>query len=160
MKISDKINSKTVVLPLQSNCKYDTLQELLNHCKSLDYLTSTVKLISSLDEKEKKMSSASGRGVAYHYNTSIEVDDMIAVLGISKKGINYDAADGMLCNFILLILEPESKEQQHRQFINYFQDMINDISIKEQLLDADTKSEIEQIIINWENQISIDNEFS
>ena len=103
MKISDKINTKTIILPLQSTCKYDVLQELLDHCMLLDYLTSTEKLISDLDEKEKIMNSASGRGIAYHYNTSVEVDDMIAVLGISKEGIDYDASDGLSCNFILLI---------------------------------------------------------
>ena len=158
MKISDKINTQTIVLPLQSICKYDVLQELLNHCMSLDYLTSTVELISSLDKKEKKMNSASGRGVAYHYNTSIEVDDMIAVLGISKEGIDYNASDGLSCNFILLILEPESKEELHRHFINCFQDMISDISIKEKLLDASTNIEIEEIIKIWEDQLSINNE--
>ena len=105
MKISDKINSNTIVLPLKSDCIHDVLQELLDHCIKLDYLTSSVKLISSLDEKEKIISSASGRGVAYHYNTSIEVDDVIAILGIAPRGIDYEAPDGMLCNFILLILE-------------------------------------------------------
>ena len=159
MKISEKINSRTIVLPVKSSCTHDVLQELLNHCMSLDYLTSTVELISKLDEKEKKMNSASGRGVAYHYNTSIEVDDIIAVLGISKEGIDYDASDGVSCNFILLILEPTSKKDEHRQFINFFQDMINDMTIKENLLDAQSIKEVEEIIINWENQLSIDNEF-
>ena len=158
MKISDKINTKTIVLPLQSTCKYEVLQELLNHCMLLDYLTSTKKLISCLDEKEKKMNSASGRGIAYHYNTSVEVEDMIAVLGISKEGIDYDASDGLSCNFILLILEPQSKEELHRHFINCFQDMISDISIKEKLLDASSNIEIEKIIKIWENQLSIDSE--
>lgn len=159
MKISEKINSRTIVLPVKSSCTHDVLQELLNHCMSLDYLTSTVELISKLDEKEKKINSASGRGVAYHYNTSIEVDDIIAVLGISKEGIDYDASDGLSCNFILLILEPTSKKDEHRQFINFFQDMINDMTIKENLLDAQSIKEVEEIIINWENQLSIDNEF-
>ena len=77
MKISDKINSNTIVLPLKSDCIHDVLQELLDHCIKLDYLTSSVKLISSLDEKEKIISSASGRCVAYHYNTSIEVDLLV-----------------------------------------------------------------------------------
>ena len=158
MKISDKINTKTIIFPLQSTYKYDVLQELLNHCILLDYLTSTEKLISYLDEKEKKTNSASGRGIAYHYNTSAEVDDMIAVLGISKEGIDYDASDGLSCNFILLILEPQSKKELHRHFINCFQDMINDISIKEKLLDASSDIEIEQIIKIWEDQLSIDSE--
>jgi len=104
------------------------------------------------------MNSASGRGIAYHYNISIEVDDMVAVLGISKEGIDYNASDGLSCNFILLILEPQSKEELHRHFIHCFQDMISDISIKEKLLDASSNIEIEQIIKVWENQLSIDTE--
>ena len=158
MKISDKINSNTIVLQLKSNCIHDVLQELLDHCIKLDYLTSSVKLISSLDEKEKIISSASGRGVAYHYNTSIEVDDVITILGIAPSGIDYEAPDGMLCNFILLILEPASKPDQHRQLINYFQDMIGDMNFKEQLLDAKTIYEVEDVIKTWDNQLFMDNE--
>ena len=33
------------------------------------------------------------------------------------------------------------------------------MTIKENLLDAQSIKEVEEIIINWENQLSIDNEF-
>ena len=64
----------------------------------------------------------------------------------------------MLCNFILLILEPASKPDQHRQLINYFQDMIGDMNFKEQLLDAKTIYEVEDVIKTWDNQLFMDNE--
>ena len=38
-----------------------------------------------LENKDKNSSSASGRGISYHYNTSIEISETIAILGISKK---------------------------------------------------------------------------
>jgi len=151
MKLSNKLNNSNIIVSLHSNNKHQVLEELLNHFISLKYLSSSEKLLFNLDKKQEVMNAASGRGIAYHYSTSIEVDSMIAVLGISKNGINYDATDGLLCNFILLILEPVSKNKEHRNFINYFQDLINNLEVKEQLLEAQKSLDVENIIKNWEN---------
>ena len=107
MKLLDKINSQTIILPLKSTCKNDVIHELLDYFYKLNYLTSTVKLFSYLDTQDKEFNSASGRCVAYHYHTSIEVNETLVVLGISKGGIDYQASDGLLCHFILLILESD-----------------------------------------------------
>ena len=158
MNLRDKLIKETILVPMQAIRKGDAIQELLSHLRSLDILSETVKLLENIKEQEKIITSSAGRGIAYHYSTSIEIDDMIAVLGVSKAGIDYHASDGLSCNFILLILEPQSKEESHRHFIHCFQDMIRDISIKEKLLDASTNVEIEQIIKAWEDQLSIDTE--
>ena len=105
MNLSEQLNEKTIISHLKSECKQGAMQELLDHFYKLNYLTATIKLFSSLDSQEKQLPSASGRGIAYHYSTSIEVDKMVAVLGISKTGIDYHASDGLMCHFILLILE-------------------------------------------------------
>ena len=86
MKLSEKINKKTIIYPLGSSSKEDALHELLDYFQSLDYLTATTKLFSYLSSKDKIFNSVSSRGVAYHYHTSIEVNDTLAVLGISKEG--------------------------------------------------------------------------
>ena len=157
MKLSEKLNSSTTLCSLNSNNKTDVLHELLDHFCDIDYLKTAVKLFSYLDSKEKNINSAYGRGIAYHYNTSVEINDTIAILGISKKGIDYNAVDGLLCNFILLILEPESKPNSHRLIINLFQDLIKDINIKDKLLDANSSDEIANIIFEWEeNQNKIE----
>ena len=151
MKLSDKLGSLNIVCSLSSQNRHQVLEELLNHFISLDYLTCSDKLFFNLDKKQDIMNAASGRGIAYHYSPSIEINEMIAVLGISKTGINYDATDGMLCNFILLILDPMNKNTEHRNFINCFQDLINNLEVKDQLLEAKNSLEIEKIIQDWEN---------
>ena len=158
MKLSDKLNSLNIISSLSSKNKHQVLEELLNHFISLDYLTSSDKLFLNLDKKQEAMNAASGRGIAYHYSPSIEINEMIAVLGISKTGINYDAVDGMLCNFILLILDPVNKDTEHRNFINCFQDLINNLEIKDKLLEAKNSLEIEGIIQSWENDFFKNNE--
>ena len=149
------INNKTIIYPLKSISKADAMQELLDYFYHLDYLTSTIKLLSYLDDQEKEFNSASGRGVAYHYHTSIEINETLAVLGISKEGVDYNAADGMLCHFILLILEPKDEPNKHRILINLFQNLIKDSKIKSQLLDINSSNEAEDIIKEWQNQNNI-----
>ena len=151
MKLLDKINIQTIICPLKSESKKDVLHELLDHFHNLEYLTSTVELFFNLDDKEKKINSASGRGVAYHYHTSIEVEETLAVLGISKNGIDYAAGDGLRCHFILMILEPKNEPNKHRILINLFQNLIKDSNIKSKLLELNSIQEVEDVIRDWED---------
>ena len=150
MNLLDKLNKKTIISPLVSICKQDVMHELLNHLLKLNYLTSTVKLFEHIDNKDKQFNSAIGRGIAYHYNTSVEISETVAVLGISKDGIDYGANDGLLCHFILLIIEPKHEENKHRILINLFQNMIKDSNVRSQLLIGKSPINLEQIIKNWE----------
>ena len=150
MNLLDKLNKQTIISPLASMCKQDVMHELLDHLLKLNYLTSTVKLFEYIDYKDKQFNSATGRGIAYHYNTSIEISETVAVLGISKDGIDYGANDGLLCHFILLIIEPKHEENKHRILINLFQNMIKDSNVRSKLLNGKSPIDLEQIIKNWE----------
>ena len=56
-----------------------------------------------------------------------------------------------------MIIEPESKPDNHRVIIKLFQDLIKDINIKDKLLDANSSSEISSLILEWEeNQNKIE----
>jgi len=151
MKLLDKIYTQTIICAIKSESKKDVLHELLNHFHKLEYLTSTAKLFSYLDAKENFFNSAAGRGVAYHYHTSIEVEETLAVLGISKKGIDYAAGDGLRCHFILMILEPKKEPNKHRILINLFQNLIKDSNIKSKLLELNSIQEVEDVIRDWED---------
>ena len=148
MKLSDKINKKTIIYPLNSQVREDALQELLNHFQNNKYLKETKKLFSYLNSDQFK--TMARRGVAYHYHTSLEVKETLAVLGISADGINYQSTDGLPCNFILLILEPMKNPNSHRKFINMFQEFIKTSNIKSELLKAESNDDIEKIISEWE----------
>ena len=151
MKLSSIFNQDSIIVNLEAKSKKDVIDELLSYCIKLNYLTSSQKLNFHINENEKKFNSASGRGIAYHYHTSIEVKELVGILGISDDGINYDANDGLLCNYILLILEPKEQPDIHRKVINLFQEMINEPKIKSELIQANSKNDIENIILSWEN---------
>jgi len=151
MNLSDLLNEATICCPLVSNSRNGAIQELLNHLHSLGHLSATIKLYNYIEELENNHSTAAGKGVAYPHSTSIEVDNLICVLGISKTGLDFNSPDGQLCHIILLSLSSKDEPDKHRKFIRLFSSVISDSDIRTQMLDSNNSKDVSNIIINWEN---------
>ena len=158
MKLTDKITNDTIIYPIESIDKPTAIQELLNKLLKEKFLTDTTKLFSFIDEHDKIMNPAVGRGIAFHHSSSIEVNEMVAVLGISNCGINYMSPDQQKVHFILLILDPVNEPTLHRKFIHRFQKFINDHNMKTQLLECNSKEQIEQLMYSWEKKYLLNEE--
>ena len=140
MNLRDKLMENRILLPIQAATQSEAIQELLVQLQTLGILTATSKL-----------PSAAGRGIAYPHFTSIEIDDLDCVLGISKEGLDFNAPDGQLCHLILLTLSSEEDPCGHRKFITRFRIMFDNPEVRFDLLEANHPSEITDIIQNWED---------
>ena len=157
MNLSDLLNEATICYPLVSNSRNGAIQEMLNHLQALGHLSDTMKLYRYIEELENNHSTAAGKGIAYPHSTSIEVNDLICVLGISQSGLDFNSPDGQLCHIILLSLSSHQEPDKHRKFIRLFSSMIADANIRTKLLDSSNSIEIANIITNWEdNQLLVD----
>ena len=152
MNLRDKLKENTILLPIKASTQSKAIKELLVHLQSLDKLSATSKLYIAMTEKEKTLPSAAGRGIAYPHFTSIEIDEFVCVLGISKEGLDYSAPDGQLCHLILLTLSPNEDPREHRKFITRFRIMFENPEVRFGLLEANHTSEIINIIQSWEDE--------
>ena len=159
MKLSNTLKEQNIIFSLNSNNRSEAIQELLNRLLELDYLTATVKLYAFIDNQDKLINSAVGRGIAYHYSTSIEIDNQLAVLGISKNGIDYNSPDGQKVHFILLILDTKEESNLHRKLITRFQHFINDSNLRSSIIDCSSEKELISLINDWENKHLLNEEF-
>tara|TARA_B100001094_G_scaffold162338_1_gene157091 strand:- start:3795 stop:4274 length:480 start_codon:yes stop_codon:yes gene_type:complete len=159
MKLSDKLKSENIIFPLHSKDRSSAIQEMLNRLLELNYLTSTIKLYSFIDHKDKLINSAVGRGTAYHHSTSIEINEQLAVLGFSPEGIDYDSPDGQKVHFILLILDTNDESTLHRKLINRFQHFINDYNYRTKVIDCESINNLASLINDWENEYLLNEDF-
>jgi len=150
MKLCEILKKGSILLPVQSTQQNDAIQELLNHLQKMGYISATTVLSTNLEAYEKAQSTATGRGVAYPHSTSIEIDELVCVFGISQKGVDYNAPDGQLCHFIVLTLSPVDEPSRHRKFISKFRSLIDHGDIRTQLLDAPNTASIFSTINEWE----------
>ena len=146
MKLRDKLIEETILVPMQATSKESANKELLTHLKSIDILSVTVQLFANIKEQENIFTASTGRRIAYSHSTSVEVNELICILGISKKGIDYNSPDGQDCHFILLILYPADDPTEHRKIISRFRSMAQNLDIHSSLYRSDSRDEILNII--------------
>ena len=150
MKLRDKLIETTILVPIQATSKASANLELLTHLQSMNKLSGTIHLFANINEQESTFTSSAGRGIAYPHSTSIEVDELTCVLGISQKGIDYNSPDGQNCHLILLTLSPIHDPTEHRKFISRFRSMIENPDIRSRLYESESCYEILNIISQWE----------
>ena len=136
MNLRDKLIEETIFIPMAAINKEDAIQELLNHFQSLNILSATVRLFANIKEQEKSFTSSAGRGIAYPHSTSIEVEKLTCVLGISKEGVDFNSPDGHACHIILLTLSPVNEPTEHRKFITRFRSMVENPNIRSNLIES------------------------
>ena len=106
------------------------------------YATSNIKLpeeefVAKVLEREKEDQSCLGQGLMIPHATIDEGDEIRGVLGISSKGLDFDAPDGRLVHAVLLLATPKSNATRHLQVISAFATAITrDASMAEQLYHA------------------------
>ena len=144
MKLRDKLIEETILVPIQATSKESANKKLLTHLKSIDILSDTVQLFVNIKEQENIFTASAGRGIAYPHSTSVEVNKLTCVLGISIKGVDYNSPDGQYCHLILLTLSSADDPKGHRKFITRFRSMVQNPIIRSSLL----KSEDSNTIIN------------
>ena len=150
MKLRDKLIEETILVPMRATRKESENKEFLIHLKSIDILSATVQLFANIKEQENIFMISAGRGIAYPHSTSVAVNELTCVLGIFKKGIDFNSPDGQDCHLILLTLSPADDPTEHRKFISRFRSMVQNPDIRSSLYGSDSRDEILNIISQWE----------
>ena len=150
MKLRDKLIEETILVPMRAASQKVAIHELFTHLQSLNLLSATIQLCTNIKEQEKVCSSSAGRGIAYPHATSIEINKLTCVLGISQKGISFNSPDGHDCHLILLTLSSADDPKGNRKFITRFRSMVQNPIIRSSLLSSEDSSAIIKIISQWE----------
>ena len=157
MNLRDNLIEDTILNPMLASNREEAIQELLTHLQNLDILSGTEKLFSTIEQQENAFSSATGRGIAFPHSISLEVGELVCILGISSTGIDFHASDGQLCHLILLTLSPKDDPEKHRKFISRFRTMVGNPEVRSELVDTRLASDTVDIVHQWEMDESQNN---
>src|SRR5689334_12389252 len=94
MKVLDFLELDSVTTDLKSQNKLDAINELAQLLQANNRIQDASAVAASLLEREKLGSTGIGQGIAIPHSKSPTVDRVVAALGVSKRGIDFDALDG------------------------------------------------------------------
>ncbi len=107
------IRAESIVLDIQSTQKRDAIQELLRRAEIFDCIDDVEVLADSVLDREERMSTGFGRGVAIAHGNSSCIDHVIVALGLSKSGVEFDSADGRPVHILFVVVNPVSEQTEY-----------------------------------------------
>ena len=92
------------------------------------------------------MSTGMQNGIAIPHGKSDTVNSLVAAVGLRPEGIDFDAIDDQPCSIFVLTVSPVNRTGPHIQFLAEISRLLNDASVREELLSADTEEEVLRIL--------------
>jgi len=154
MVLSDYLNKKTILINPSVKDRWELIESMLdvaikNKAVKSEY-RETIK--KTLFEREKSMSTGIGKGVAIPHCSCPYVDDVVMILALSKKGINFDSIDNLPVHIAILLIVPKDKISQHIKTLANIAKLMSDDALREALSNAKDAQDIIKILKEYEQK--------
>jgi PTS system fructose-specific IIC component/PTS system nitrogen regulatory IIA component len=117
MFLKDIYQPKFIKINMEAEDKEEAFEELVNHFCGAAGIKDRQSILKAIWEREAKMSTGIKTGIAIPHGKINVADRICGALGISRKGIDYDALDGNPVHLVFLILTPEKDSETHLRLL-------------------------------------------
>lgn len=146
MKITDILGKQAIKLGMEATDKEGALKELVEVLAKVKDIGDKKALVKGLIERENLGSTGIGQGIAIPHAKTDRIAELIAVLGISRKGVDFDALDGEPVFIFFLLAAPKDSAGPHLKALAKISRLLRDNYFCELLKRAKDASEIYEIM--------------
>lgn len=146
MLLHEIFKSERIKLHLKSADKDEVFEELT------DFLTETYRInrrdeiLNALRIREQKMSTGIKNGIAIPHGKIEKFDDIIGVLGISNKGIDYDSLDKKPVHIVFLFISSFSRHNEHLNLLSNIARLAEQTQILNEILTAENNEAVNTLL--------------
>lgn len=152
MKITDILGKQAIKVGMEAIDKEGALKELVEVLSKVKDIGDKKAIVKGLIERENLGSTGIGQGIAIPHAKTDKLNELIAVLCISKKGVEFDALDGEPVFIFFLLVAPKDSAGPHLKALAKISRLLRDSFFCELLKRAKDSSEIYEIIRNEEEK--------
>tara|TARA_Y100000588_G_C13611810_1_gene651572 strand:- start:8 stop:484 length:477 start_codon:yes stop_codon:yes gene_type:complete len=148
MKLSELIIPDAIVPELRSVQRDDAIGELIDAIVAAGAVDAALRddLIRLILDRENKGSTGFGKGVAVPHVKHEQIDGMVATIGVSRQGVDFNALDKAPVYSIVLLLSSQEKPDEHLQAMeNIFSHLQKD-TFRRFLRQSSTVDEIKDLM--------------
>ena len=127
---------------LKSTTKSETLKEMVELMNSSEMITDKDEFLRKIVEREKILSTGIGLGIAVPHVKLASVKDFVIGIGVSRKGIPYDAIDGGDVHIIVMIGASEAQKDEYVKVLAKIVLVLKNEKTRHRIIHADCPEEI------------------
>lgn len=142
INLLDYLPEGAIAIELKSQNKREVLKELVGTLSAAHGLGDPDKVLQSLFEREELGSTGIGQGIAIPHGKCDYVNKVVAALGISKKGIDFDSLDGEPVYLFFMLVAPANSAGIHLKILAKISRLLKDKFFRQALREAKLPGEV------------------
>jgi mannitol/fructose-specific phosphotransferase system IIA component (Ntr-type) len=148
MKLAKLLSPDQIILDMKSSEHWPAIVELVDHLIEVRRLPAAAReeVLAALKAREDQVSTGIGSGVAIPHAFSDQVEEVAAVFGRSRDGIDFEAIDNAPVHFIILFIVPRKDYNLHLRTLAAIAKMFTNSGMRRQFGEARTRNEILEIL--------------
>jgi PTS system nitrogen regulatory IIA component len=146
MKIVDFVRPELIVAELTATDKAEVIRELADHLSGNVPGVDKETLSRVLLERERLASTAIGEGVAIPHGKLDAVGRLVACVGRSTAGVDFDSMDGRPTHIFFVLVAPENSTGVHLKALARISRLFKDPEFRTRLLAAKDAPDMYRVI--------------
>ena len=133
----------SVISNIRSTEKYSAIHELISRAPVFRKIDNISHFEDVVIDREKKLSTGLGHGVAFAHGKTDAVDRLFVALGVSREGIDYKALDGKPVHLLFMVANPLDGHAEYLKLIASLSRIIRNDEFREKIISMDDDRLIE-----------------
>jgi len=148
MKLAKLLDIDHILLDMKATEHWPAIVELADFLAERGDLPKDTygTVLKALEEREAQISTGIGSGVAIPHTFSDTLEEVVAIFGRSKQGIDFEALDNAPVHFIILFIVPRKDYHLHLRTLATIAKMFTNCEVRRKLATASTRDEILEIL--------------
>jgi len=151
MFLYEAFPSELIKIGLEAEDKDEAFEELVDQFCQIKKSEARENILEALKERESKMSTGIQKGIALPHGKTNAIDRVQGILGISKRGIDYDALDGQPVYLLFMLLAPQTEAEKHLRLLKRLAGLLDNPQFYTELLAQNDPQSANGIIKKYED---------
>ncbi len=144
------LRADAINLEMAASSKEDAIVELVNLAVSTHPKLNRETLVKSATDREKRMSTGVGKGVAVPRCLSKDTKKTLCCLGVKRDGIDFEALDGLPVRIFFMVVAPEKSDENYVRILSRLYRLLNQETLRSGILKAKNPKEALSLITEEE----------
>src|SRR5215813_7624518 len=148
MNLGDILGPENILPDLQATNRWEAIEEMISNLVGTSKVRAEDRdaIAAVVKKRETSMSTGIGFGVGIPHASTDLIYDVVAALGRSKKGVNFDALDNQPVFLVVLFMVPQGQFQKHLHTLANIAKLLHRAEFRQALEQAPDSDSMLQII--------------
>jgi PTS system fructose-specific IIC component/PTS system nitrogen regulatory IIA component len=151
MFLSEVFLPEFIIPDLEAEDKDEVFEEMVSHFCTATKSDKREEILASLHERESKMSTGVHPGIAIPHGKTTAVNRSYGVMGISRKGIDYDALNGEPVYLVFMELAPPVEAEKHLHLLRRIAELLRNRDFYNDCIAAKGTRDVYEVLKKYED---------